>query len=341
MRQCAKTIAASVTMALVVSAATLGSRNLQAEQRKDSMPRVGQTVESVVRPSIDSVSCSQFNSRLMAKSPAKGAVNPAVAEEFLIYLRQVGADMGAQIVEVAPREFAWWLHVLGPVSALTVTMAIHETSHDVDQYLRICGDGTARYRIGVDLFASGIRRGESPTIASSLTQGNSRALHLMTEIRRRKYVFEAASGNDITSLFGELTAYLGEADTEIALYRRHLSGERMMAPGVTAINGGLSGLIDMTVLMKVYLQALQRDDPAAFERVFLKTNVSCLISRAHADSRDLVNRAVELDIQRRLGFDIGLSRLAALRFAELVEVGSRGGGIYADIKRRAAVSKTC
>lgn len=321
------------------AASTLAGSNAQGD-----IPYFGQSVSPASRPSIDSASCSQLNDRLTKnKLSAANQDAPSLdpARVFAIYLRSIGADLGASIVEAVPDEFAWWIHFMGPVSALSLGAAVHESSHALDQYLVICGNRTARFRIGSKTFSTDLLPNQTPGVAHLLLESNPPELSLLTPIRREAYVIRAATGNDLVTLLSEVSAYLADAHTEVALYERALSGHALFPNSTTSRNAGFSGLIDMLVLLKVYLRQLEMSPDSNLAKISQKSEIACLIAMAHSSAKSLVKHAIDRQLPQRLGYAIGLERSKALQFAELVEPASDSGFSYRQITGNSSQQSLC
>jgi hypothetical protein len=317
---------------------------LAGSSAQGAIPYFGQSVSQRSRPSIDSASCTQLNDRLTnSKPPSAPQDAPSLdpARVFAIYLRSISAELGASIVEAVPDEFAWWIHVMGPVSALSLGAAVHESSHALERYLLICGNGTARFRIGGKIFSTGLRPGQTPGIADLLLDANPPELSLLTPIRREAYVIRATPGNDFLILLGEVSAYLADAHTELALYEQTLAGHSLFPVSTTSRNAGFSGLIDMLILLRVYLRQLEMNPNSKLVEISQKGEIVCLIAMAHGSAKSLVKHAIDRQLPQRLGFAIGLERSESLQFAELTEPASDSGFSYRQLTRSSFHQSRC
>jgi len=311
---------------------------------RSDIPHYGKSISPIPRPSIDSVSCGQLNKRLTESAPQAvqtDAPDIELARTFSIYLRSIGADLGASVIEAVPDEFVWWLQVMGPVSALSLGVAVHESSHALDRYLLVCGNGTARFKIGGKTFSTDLLPSQTPSISELILGPNPIELSLLTPLRREAYVVRATSGNDLITLLSEVSAYLLDAHTEMALYERVLAGYSLFPASITYRNAGFSGLIDMLVLLKIYLRQLEISSATQLIDVSQKREIGCFIMIAHGFAKSLVNYALDRRITQRLGFSIGAERARALEFAELTEVDGGPGFSYGHLTRNLAHQPRC
>lgn len=334
----------AATIFLVAMLSDSATAKEEGGSSQSEFPYFGKAAPPASRPSVDSVSCAQFSKRLKASAVGLKAAeypNSELPNVFSEYLRSIGADLGASVIEAVPDDFAWWVHTLGPVSALSLGAAVHESSHMLDQFLRICGDGTARFMIGREVFITNMALGQTPRIAEFILREYPEELSLLTPVRRNAYVIRAAPGNDLIILLGEVAAYLAEAHAEIAIYQRVLAGDSLFPAFITQRNAGLSGLIDILILLKVYLRQLDSKAELTMKNITQRGDLVCFIAAAHASAKRLVRNAIDQQLPTRLGFTIGLERDNALKFAEIIDSAEETGFSYGQFAKRAVHPSPC
>lgn len=301
---------------------------------------LGQMFPSQIRPAVDSDSCRRLGFRISSKQDRQAeGLRPAAS--MTIYLRSIGAELGASVTELAPEEFSWWLHQMGPVQLQTVTVAVHETAHHLENLLRICGNGSSRFRVGQQTYSTRLRLGQTPALVELSSRKSVRNLGLMSSLRLERYVYRAAPGNDLTILLGEAVAYLIDAETELAMYEQVLMGSKILPPGITSRNAGFSGLIDILVLLKVYLAELGERHLPTGEAILGDEGLICLVADVHAGAQRLVSSVVTSRMQEQLGFAFGLERTEAMQFAELLDIADSDRGVFREIAERAGKSVVC
>jgi hypothetical protein len=292
------------------------------------------------RPSLDSDSCRKLNTRLRG---AQGLSDASVemVRRFAHPLRKGGAVLGAAIIESAPEEFQWWIQQLGPVGLDSVTFAVHESAHFIENLLRLCGGGTSRFRLDQRLFSTRLSPGSTQPLSVLQRSELARELALMTPLRRDRYVHRAASGNDLSTLVGELVAYLASAEVELTLYEQALHGTRDLPPGISERNGGFSGLVDMLVLLKIYWMDQSSRGSAAHAGAREDPELLCLIREVHSRAQRLLETASAKAMQDRLGFVFGVQRTEALQFAELNGSAQGSRGVFGPIASQVQAKGAC
>ena len=292
-----------------------------------ALPGPGVASPAVTRPSLDSVTCRRLEGTTPRASPHQvreaehvGGIGEA--------LEKAGATLGSVAIAVLPEEFAWWLHVKGPVNLLTLSLAVHETSHALENLLRLCGSGSSRYALGSRIYDIGVRPGELPRVSDLARRVPPNELASVSPMRLRKYFHEAAADNDFSTLIGELVAYVVGAQAELVLLER-ARGWPFTPDGLTAFDGNLGGMVDLVIMVKAYLAELDRQDPAALARLLAREDSLCLLHALHVAAAQGVARAAESRLSERVPFRFGLERREALEAAGLVgEAVPAGAGLW-------------
>ncbi len=311
---------------------------------KSNMPFFGELIPPVRRPSIDSVSCRDFEKRLrtvVSKNKLSIKNKRDFATDFAKYFLDIGDVSGASLVFLLPEEFSWQVNNISSVNSLFILIAVHETSHAIDDFLLICGNSGARYIVDRTVFDTGIFRGQTPAVKSLLSNQESLLKELMTTRRHDLYVKRSPSGNDIITLLGEVSAYLNGAHTEFSIYQRTLAGDIVFPTDTKIRDINFSGMIDMLILLKIYLHELDLKDGQTMKNIMGNGQLVCMISAMHASAKELTKKMISHQIQKRLGFSIGLERTKALEFSELIGAGPKTGLSYAQLIERAAKSPQC
>ena len=301
------------------------------------IPHEGALAPAVKRPSLDSMAC-----RRLAPAYARIEARENQGLDHVVAVRdtlqQTGARHAIPLLDILPDEFAWWVHVLGPVDFLTLALAVHETSHAAENLLRFCGAGHARYLFDSRVYDIGVRPGEFPAVADIAKRVNSKELRLVSAMRSRKYFVEAPSGNDFSILLGELAAYVIGAQVELALLEL-MEGRGALPSGITALDGNVGGMVDMILLTKLYLAELEQADAASMASLLANKDAVCLLHSLHATASHLVKAALTTRLTERIQFSFGLDRPEALVVAGLV--GGTATGVQGLLPARLRRSFDC
>lgn len=240
-------------------------------------------IENIIRNQGDSQYC------LALKSPArlkKSLRQNTPARDLIDNLRKVGAPLAAHTIEANHIEFVWWTLALRDVNILTLSNSAHETSHTLEKILRIC-NGKYSYFFDGKIFSSSIHDEETPSVNVLSPKDNVGDLRFISDDRRVEYIRKATTRHDFRTLLGELVAYTIGAELEVSVMSAG-DHQDLIPDGITFIDGNLSGMLDMQLILKSYLIETGERSPKSLEKIKSDTTVMCLMRDLLSTSESLI-----------------------------------------------------
>ena len=223
------------------------------------LPIAVATLPAGASPSTSLADCTNVQS-LTLPTPTFTDQDSKAASEILAL---VDPTQGAAELARVPASFMWWLRSAGAtVNMTSISVAIHESNHQIDRLLsKVCStDGLARFFVDGKVYTTGLKSGTTENY-SLVQEAYPTALKTTRAGRFDVYITgsAAASGNGFSILLDELTAYTAGAKFEV-----NLLATPALKYAATAGDQNLGGMVDFMLYLQTYLQASRLNHPATY-----------------------------------------------------------------------------
>jgi len=229
------------------------------------------------------------------------------------------------VLEKGAPTLNWWLRSQNEISHVTIAVATHETTHWIKKKLTACSGGAQTYYFNGKIWATNLRQGETRHISIALRTLPTRYINKQTRrLERYLLLSQRTPGNQFTVLLDELLAYIGSAQTELALVEAQRSD--LVASGIKIFEGNISGSTELLLFTLAYLTSLEEASPYEHEVLISTPGVLPLLRNAWAVHLENISRLERLgdDFQKALSPDFDITReIFSLKFKGALQLISR------------------